>query len=116
MLEGLRSSPRKLAQVFRKGRDAWKKRAQQQQRRAKQLDGKVHDLTRSRDRWKAKAKELKRQLRELEATATPAGLKANGAPAGTGDPVLVRVAENHGGLAAAPPFYLLPNDRASPSI
>lgn len=71
MLETLRSSPKKLARVFRKGRDAWKERAQQQQRRAKRLDGKVADLTRSRDRWKAQAKQLKRQLREL-AAAGPA--------------------------------------------
>ena len=110
MVESLRSSPRKLVRVFRKGRDAWKERAQQQQLRAKKLDGKVADLTRSRDRWKAEAKLLKQQLRELQAAApTPKATAAENAT----PPTLVTP---HGGPAAAPPFCPLPNDRTFPSI
>jgi len=56
------SSPTKLARAFRKSRDTWKSRAQEQQRRAKALDGKARDLANSRDNWKAKAKEYKQQL------------------------------------------------------
>ena len=71
MLKEFCSPPRKLVTVLRKGRDAWKVRAQKQQQRAKALDGKVRDLVRSRDHWKTKAKKLKQQLRELEQTGRP---------------------------------------------
>jgi septal ring factor EnvC (AmiA/AmiB activator) len=111
MLEALRSSPRKLARVFQKGRDAWKERAQQQQRRAKKLDGKVADLTRSRDRWKAKAKQLEQQLRDLEAAkpSTDSADTENVTP-------VQAVARPVSGSSAAPPFCPLPNDRTFLSI
>jgi hypothetical protein len=66
MFEGLRSTSTKLAGVFRKGRDTWKARAADKQRRLKALAGKVSDLTRSRDQWKAEAKQLREQLQRLE--------------------------------------------------
>jgi len=66
MLEGLRSTARKLAGVFRKSRDTWKARAADKQRRLKAALGKVRDLTRSRDHWKAKAKQFQEQLLQLE--------------------------------------------------
>ena len=59
------SSPIKLARAFLKSREAWKSRAQEQQRRAKALDGKVRDLGKSRDNWKAKAKEYQLQLQAI---------------------------------------------------
>ena len=70
MWEHLVSSPRKLAGVFLKGREAWKARAKHLTARAKALQGNVRDLTVSRDQWKAEAKELRRRVRELEASAT----------------------------------------------
>ena len=115
MLTEFLSSPRKLASVFRKGRDAWKDRAQEQQRRAKALDGKVRDLIRSRDRWKAEAKKLKQQLREVEQTPRPvaasAGTELAVPPVGAtaGRPAI------RGG-SAAPLFCPLPSGRASRSI
>lgn len=66
LFEGLRSTAKKLARVFRKSRDTWKRRATEKQRRLKAMLGKVRDLTRSRDQWKAKAKQFQEQLRHLE--------------------------------------------------
>lgn len=112
MLKELTSSARKLATVFRRGRDAWKTRAQEQQQRAKKLDGKVRDITRSRDRWKSEAKKLKQQLRELESagragSAAEASHEPAAATAGT---LAIR------GGSAAPPFCPLRNGRASRSM
>lgn len=101
MLTELRSSARKLATVFRQGREAWKTRAQEQQQRAKKLDGQVRDLTRSRDRWKTEAKKLKQQLRELELAGRPG--------AGAAGTLVLR------GGSAAPLFYTSPSGRASRS-
>ena len=102
MLKELRSSPRKLATVFRVGRDAWKTRAQAQQQRAKALAGKVRDLTVSRDLWKAKAKSFEDRLRQLEAVAPPI-VTHEAAP-----PVI-------GCGSAAPPFCPLRNAKVSAS-
>ena len=115
MLKELRSSPRKLATVFRKGRDAWKVRAQEQQQRAKALDGKVRDLVRSRDRWKTEAKKLKLQLRELEQAGRSVAASAGAEPAAhPADATAVSPAIRGG--SAAPPFCPLPSGRASRSI
>ena len=115
MLKEFLSSPRKLATVFRKGRDAWKDRAQEQQHRAKALDGKVRDLVRSRDRWKAESKKLKQQLRELE--QAPRSVVASTGTAPAAHPVGATAGQPaiRGG-SAAPPFCLLPSGRASRSI
>lgn len=115
MLKEFLSSPRKLATVFRKGRDAWKDRAQVQQRRAKSLDGKVRDLVRSRDRWKAEAKKLKQQLRELEQVARPVAASAGTEPAAPPVGITAGQPAIRGG-SAAPPFCPLPSGRASRSI
>ncbi len=107
MLKELQSSPRKLANVFRIGRAAWKARAQAQQKRAKALAGKVRDLTASRDGWKAKAKALEEQLRQRHPTAqTHGSVPAEPGPA-AGLPIVRG--------AAAPPFCPLPNAKASAS-
>ena len=105
------SSPRKLATVFRQGRDAWKSRAQGQKQRAKALDGKVRDLTRSRDRWKAEAKKLKRQVRELEQADRAVAMADAGAePAASTGTLATR------GGSAAPPFCPLPSGKVSGSL
>lgn len=115
MLKELCSSPRKLVTVLRKGRDAWKVRAQKQQQRAKALDGKARDLVRSRDRWKTEAKKLKQQLRELEQTGRPVAASAGAEPAAhPADATAVRPAIRGG--SAAPPFCPLRSGRASRSI
>ena len=104
MLKELRSSPRKLATVYRVGRDAWKTRAQAQQKRAKALAGKVRDLTVSRDLWKAKTKSLEDQLRQREAVS-PSHATQEASPLATGG-LIVRG-------SAAPPFCPLPNAKVS---
>ena len=75
MLEHLVSSPRKLAGVFLRGREAWKARAKHLTERAKALQGTVRDLTLSRDQWKAEAKELRKRVCELEAVTKPVAVR-----------------------------------------
>ena len=110
MFAGLRSTARKLAGVFRKSRDAWKKRAADKQRRLKALDGKVRDLTRSRDQWKSKAKLLQEQLRHLEVRSRPESL---GTPQATG---AAASAVHAPGELVAPPFCPHHAGKASRSV
>jgi hypothetical protein len=48
-----KSSPARLARLFRRSRDTWKRRAAAKQRVLKKLRITVRDLTASRDHWKA---------------------------------------------------------------
>ena len=52
-----KSAPARLARVFRRSRDTWKRRAADKQRALKKLRITVRDLTDSRDRWKAIARQ-----------------------------------------------------------
>lgn len=61
------SSPvRKLALIFQKGRDIWKRKCQQAKRKLKKDYIRIRDLKASRDAWKAKAMALKKQVAILE--------------------------------------------------
>src|SRR5438270_13908845 len=79
-----KSSPARLARVFRHSRDMWKQRAASKQRAVKKLRITVRDLCESRDHWKAVARQqsqeiaaLRSQLeqarQELPAPAGPCG-------------------------------------------
>lgn len=114
MFKELCSSPSKLAAVFRKGRAAWKARAQKQQKKAKALEGKVRDLTLSRDGWKAEARKFKELLREAERGASQpiaAELTAQNLTAQT-----MSAMRGLGGHAVAPPFCIGRDDKASRSV
>jgi hypothetical protein len=52
-----KSSPARLARLFRRSRDTWKRRAAEKQRALKKLRITVRDLADSRDRWKAIARQ-----------------------------------------------------------
>jgi hypothetical protein len=62
-----KSSPARLARVFRRSRDTWKQRAADKQRALKKLRITVRDLTDSRDHWKALARQQSGQIAALRA-------------------------------------------------
>jgi hypothetical protein len=65
-----KSSPARLARVFRRSRDTWKQRAADKQRALKKLRITVRDLTDSRDRWKATARRQSQTIAALRADLT----------------------------------------------
>ena len=71
-----KSTPARLARLFRRSRDIWKRRAADKQRALKKLRITARDLGDSRDHWKAIA-----QQRSLQIAALRAQLgQARGAP------------------------------------
>jgi len=62
-----KSSPARLARLFRRSRDTWKRRAADKQRALKKLRITVRDLTNSRDHWKAVARQQSQQIAALRA-------------------------------------------------
>jgi hypothetical protein len=62
MMEEFKSSASRLAGLFKKSRDAWKKKALEKQRRLRSSQVKIRDLEQSRDRWKKRALEAKKAL------------------------------------------------------
>ncbi|MCP4407289.1 MAG: hypothetical protein GY807_05910 [Gammaproteobacteria bacterium] len=63
-----KSSASRLANLFHKSRDKWKERSAQKQRRVRELEIQVRDLSASRDHWKDKVREAEaaRQRAERE--------------------------------------------------
>jgi hypothetical protein len=62
-----KSTASRLARIFKKSRDGWKKRAKQKQKKIRALETKVRDLNRSREGWKEKAKQAQQELEQLKA-------------------------------------------------
>ena len=62
-----KSTPARLARVFRRSRDTWKRRAADKQRALKKLRITARDLTASRDHWKAIARQQSDQIAALRA-------------------------------------------------
>jgi hypothetical protein len=50
-----KSPPSRLARLFRAGRDNWKEKALEKQKRLRALEIKVRDLSASREYWKNRA-------------------------------------------------------------
>jgi hypothetical protein len=65
-MKDYKSPVSRLARLFKKSRDGWKKRAKQKQKKVRALEVKVRDLTKSREQWKAKAKAAQQELREIK--------------------------------------------------
>jgi hypothetical protein len=55
----------RLARLFKKGRDNWKKKALEKQALVRNLEIKVRDLTNSREKWKARALAAEKKLKSL---------------------------------------------------
>jgi hypothetical protein len=62
-----KSTPARLARLFRRSRDIWKRRAADKQRALKKLRITARDLGDSRDHWRAVAREQSRQIAALRA-------------------------------------------------
>ncbi len=69
MTSKYKSSPSRLVRLFRQGREKWKKKALDRQKKLQAADIKVRDLEKSRDKWKQEAKELAKQNKQLEKDA-----------------------------------------------
>lgn len=65
-MENYKSSLSRLVRLFKKGRDVWKERAVEKQKRIKALEIKVRDLSISRDNWKHRATITEKQLNQVE--------------------------------------------------
>jgi len=64
-----KSSPSRLARLFKQGREKWKKKALDRQKKLEFADVKMRDLEKSRDKWKQEAKELAKRNKQLERDA-----------------------------------------------
>src|SRR5213596_2613004 len=62
-----KSSPARLAWLFRRSRDTWKQRAADKQRALKQLRITVRDVSESRDHWKIIARQRSQEIATLRA-------------------------------------------------
>ena len=62
-----KSTASRLARVFRRSRDTWKRRAGDKQRALKKLRITVRDLSDSREHWKAVARQQSQELAALRA-------------------------------------------------
>jgi hypothetical protein len=67
-----KSPPTRLARLFRKSRDTWKRRAADKQRALKKMRITVRVLAASRDRWREVARQQTQQLADLRARLAPA--------------------------------------------
>ena len=60
-----KSTPARLARLFRRSRDLWKRRAADKQRALKKLRITVRDLSDSREHWKAVARQQSQEIAAL---------------------------------------------------
>lgn len=54
----------RLARLFQKGRDSWKEKALDKQKKIRALEIKVRDLSASREQWKQRALAAESQIKE----------------------------------------------------
>jgi len=65
-MEGFKSSESRLVRLFQKGREQWRKRATEKQKKTPGMEIKIRDLSASRDLWKSKALSAQQQKEQLE--------------------------------------------------
>jgi threonine aldolase len=72
-MEGFKTEESRLVRLFQEGREKWRKRAAEKQKKMRAMEIKIRDLSLSRDQWKAKAltaqeeqEQLKQELEELK--------------------------------------------------
>jgi predicted nucleic acid-binding Zn-ribbon protein len=66
-MQEYKSSTSRLLRLFSKGREQWKQRAAEKQKKARALEIKVRDLGKSREQWKERARTAEKKLHQLEA-------------------------------------------------
>ena len=65
-MKAFKSSSSRLARLFYNGREQWKQRAKQKQKRLRSLEVNVRDLRSSRDQWKERARQAEAKLEEFQ--------------------------------------------------
>lgn len=93
-MKNYKSPLNRLVHLFEKGRDVWKKRATEKQKRIKALEIKVRDLSISRENWKHRAKEAEKKLNQAEKKlSAPETLISKPSITTNGDNNAVRIGE-----------------------
>ena len=67
-MQEYKSRTSRLARLFRKSREQWKKRSADKQKKLRGLETKVRDLSKSRDQWKERARAAEQELNQLKAS------------------------------------------------
>jgi len=65
-MEEFKSSESRLVRLFHKGREQWRKRATEKQKKMRGMKIRIRDLSASRDLWKTKALEAQREQEKLQ--------------------------------------------------
>ncbi|WP_168646502.1 hypothetical protein, partial [Dolichospermum sp. UHCC 0259] len=76
-MEGFKSSESRLVRLFQKGREQWRKRAAEKQRKMRGMEIKIRDLSASRDLWKSKALSAQQQKGNCSHSPTKKELGSN---------------------------------------
>ena len=63
-MQEFKSPVSRLARLFQKGRDNWKEKALEKQKKIRALEIKVRDLSASREQWKKRALAAELKLKE----------------------------------------------------
>ncbi len=63
-MQEFKSPVSRLARLFRKGRDNWREKALEKQKKVRALEIKVRDLSDSREHWKKRALAAELKLKE----------------------------------------------------
>ncbi|MGJ5633186.1 hypothetical protein [Nostoc sp. CALU 1950] len=63
-MQEFKSPVSRLARLFHKGRDSWREKALEKQKKVRTLEIKVRDLTASREHWKQRALAAESQIKE----------------------------------------------------
>ena len=64
VMQEFKSPVSRLARLFHKGRDNWKEKALEKQKKIRALEIKVRDLSASREQWKKRALAAELKLKE----------------------------------------------------
>lgn len=65
-MEGYKSSIQRLANLFKRGRDVWKQRATEKQKKLRVQEIRIRDLEKSRELWKRRAQTAEAQVRKYQ--------------------------------------------------
>ncbi|MEM7580666.1 MAG: hypothetical protein AAF316_12635 [Cyanobacteria bacterium P01_A01_bin.80] len=63
-MQEFKSPVSRLARLFKKGRDSWREKALEKQKKIRTLEIKVRDLSTSREHWKQRALAAESKLKE----------------------------------------------------
>ncbi len=79
-MQEFKSPVSRLARLFQKGRDRWKEKALDRQKKVRGLEIKVRDLSASREHWKQRALAAESQIKQQNLAAEIAKKKKESKP------------------------------------